>query len=339
MTPPADDLASQGPVEAALLRARTFANRLMAAIFIVLMIMAIAFVSLRYSEAVREGRSKAENLADLLSEYVALRLHGVDGALFRIAADNLRLGGPEGSSREWATALRTITAGVPGLSSMVILDAQGTVRHATLQQILGVSWADRRIFQELAKGVPNRLVVDPPMAMVVGDLVLVPFGRALNDPHGKFIGAAIATLIPNQLRDFLGSFDLGRSGIAWVLLPSGEVLFSDGAVDGLGETAGVTPLFARDNPMTGDGFADGPVVPGGADYLTAFRNSDIANLLVAVSIADENVLSSWSYEAVFTLIVIVVAGVLLFFAARRVNAAALEIVAAVEADGSSDNPV
>lgn len=336
MTPPTEDLASHDPVDAALLRARTFTNRLMAAIFIVLMIVAIAFVSLRYSEAVRDGGRKAETLADLLSEYVALRLRGIDGVLFRIAADNLRLGGPAGSDREWASALRTVTAGVPGLSSIVILDAEGIVRHATLQQILGISWAERRIFQELAKDAPNRIVVDPPMAMVVGDQVLVPFGRALNDPEGKFIGAAIATLVPNQLRDFLGSFDLGSSGIAWVLLPSGEVLFNDGAVDGLGETAGLTPIFARDAPMTRDGFAKGPIVPGGTGYLTAYRKSDIANLIVAVSIADENFLSSWTYEAVGTLILIVLAGILLFLAARRLNAAALDIVAAVDADAPSD---
>lgn len=338
MTPPPHGLASPGPVDATLLSARSLVNRVLSAIFVALVIIAIAFLSLRYAEAVRDGRRNAENLAYLLSEYVALRLHGIDGALFRIAADNLRLGGPEGSDREWATALRTITAGVPGLSSVVILDAEGTVRHATLQQILGVSWADRPIFQELAKGAPNRLVVDPPMAMVVGDQVLVPFGRALNDPHGDFIGAAIATLIPNQLREFLGSFDLGRSGVAWVLLPSGQVLFSDGAVDDLDEAAGEPPLFARDAPSAPDGFAKGPLVPGGADYLTAFRTSDVANLVVAVSIADENVLSSWTYEAIFTLIVIVVGGVLLFVAARRLNGAALDILAAAAADPPSDHP-
>ena len=337
MTPLPDTIADASPVDAALTRLRTLVNRIFVAIFVAIVVIAIVLISLRYSEYVRDGRRNVETLANLLSEYVVLRLRVIDGALFRIAADSRRVGGPDGSPRDWTPVLRTATTGVPGISSIVILDADGVIRHATLQQILGLSWADRPIFQKLAQDFPNQLVVDPPMEMVVGDRVLVPFGRALNDPRGKFIGAAIATLIPNQLREFLGTFVLGDSGIAWVFLPGGDVLFKESAIASPeSPDANPTPLFAETGPLNGDGFVFGPIVSGGADYLTAYREAGIADLRIAVSIRDTNVLRRWLYEAIGALLLIVLAGGFLFLAARRINAAALEIDAADPADASSD---
>ena len=327
----ADAGASLTATDAALLRARRTVNRLLTFIFAGLLLIAIAVVSFRYVETVGEGRREVNNLADLLSEYLVIRLRGIDGALTRVAADNLRLGGPDGQEREWSSAMRAAIAGVPGLSSLVILDAEGVVRHATVQQIIGLSWEDRDVFQKLARGVPNLLFVDAPVTMVAGNQVLVPFGRALTNPRGNFVGAAIALLLPNQLRDFLATFDLGRSGIAWVLLPSGETLFRDGAADNLDGTDTVeSPLFAVDGPATGDGFVRGPLSPNGADYLTAYRKTAIGDLIVAVSIADRSFLQRWWYEAIGILVFVTIVGVLLYFAARRINSVMLDIVTAVD---------
>jgi hypothetical protein len=331
--------ASQTSTDDALHRLRRRVNRLFAAIFVVLLLVTAFMLALRYVEAVDEGRQEAGNLTDLLSEYLVIRLRGIDGALSRIAADNRRIGGLDGSEREWASAMRSAIAGVPGLSSLIVLDADGVVRHATVQQIRGLSWADRGIFRELAKGIPNRVVVDPPVAMVAGSQVLVPFGRALTNPRGEFIGAIVALLLPNQLRDFLGTFDLGQTGIAWVLLPSGEVLFRDGAVDALrGLPAAPSPAFVTEGPMASEGIVRGPLVPDGADYLTGYRKTAIANLVVAVSIAGTSFLSRWRNEVVAALLLIVVAGGLLFVSARRINAAALDVAAAAQGYSPLDRP-
>ena len=321
----------------ALRRMQRLVNRLFAAIAGVLILAVVLTLSFRYVEASSEGRRQAENLADLLSEYMVVRLHGIDGALARIAADNRRLGGPEGSEREWASAMRSAIAGVPGLSSLVVLDKEGVVQHATVQQIRGLSWADRRIFQELAKGIPNLVVVDPPVTMVAGDQVLVPFGRALTDPRGEFIGAVIALLLPNQLRDFLSTFDLGESGVAWVLLPTGEVLFRDGATDVLGATPADTALlFAPADSISDKGIVSGPLPAGGAEYVTAYRKSAVANLIIAVSIANAGFLSHWQDEAMVASVFVVVAAAFLYWAARRIKAAAVDILAAGHLDASSD---
>lgn len=324
----ADAEASLAATDAALFRARSMVNRMLALTLVGLLLIATAALSFRYVEAVGEGRREVNNLADLLSEYLVIRLRGIDGALTRIAADNLRLGGPDGSEREWASAMRMAIAGVPGLSSLVVLDADGVVRHATVQQIVGLSWADRPIFQELARGIPNRLVVDAPVTMVAGNQVLVPFGRALIDPRGNFVGAAIALLLPNQLRDFLKTFDLGQSGIAWVLLPSGELLFRDGAVDELESTE--SPLSSVDGGAASSGLVHGALFPDGANYLTAYRQSAIGDLIVAVSIPSRSFLERWWFEAIGIFVLVIVVGASFFFATRRINAAQLDIVAAID---------
>ena len=46
-----------------------------------------------------------------------------------------------------------------------------------------------------------------------------------------------------------------------------------------------------------------------------------------------SILQKWWYEAVAILAFVIVAGALLYFAARRINAATLDIVAAAEAEG------
>lgn len=320
----------------ALRHVQRLVNGVFAAIMVVLAVVAIGIMSLRYIEAVGESRRQVGVLSDLLSEYLVIRLRGVDGVLSRIAADNRRIGGPEGSEREWASALRSAIAGVSGLSSLVVLDVDGTVRHATVQQIVGLSWAERPIFQELARGVPNMVVVDPPITMVTGSQVLIPFGRALNDPRGNFIGVIIALLVPDQLRDFLEAFDLGPTGIAWVLLPSGEVLFKDGAIDAVNDEE--TPLFTLDS-LEGVGYASGPLVSGGDSYVTAYRRTAFANLTVAVSIADARALSRWRTEAIIAAMFVVAFAALLYLAARRIKSAALDILAAGDLDAALDNPL
>ena len=338
MAPPSDSEARQELIEISFDGIRTMVNRLFIGLFVVLIVIVGALLVLRFLEVAIDGRRNAENLADVLSESVAIRLGAVDGALAELAIGSHRLGGPEGPAREWAEVLRAAQLGVSGLSSLIVLGADGVVLHSTLGLIDGTSWADRPFFQELAKDRPNQLVVDRPISVVVGSSVLIPFGRGLTDPRGRFIGAAVATLLPNQLRDFLANFDLGESGVAWVLLPSGEALFRESPAVDVGEGASATepPLFARDGAIDEDGFAKGALTEGGPEYLTAYRELGIGDLVVAVSLADRSFLGRWRYEALGGLILIVIAGGFLFLAARRIKTAVLDALEAATDDAAAD---
>jgi hypothetical protein len=92
------------------------------------------------------------------------------------------------------------------------------------------------------------------------------------------------------------------------------VLFRQGSTEGLGDAAAATelPVRATGGTMPSDGFIRGPLGLGGSDYLTTYRRTDIANLVVAVSLSEKDLLSQWWFEALAVLIFIVVAGVFLF---------------------------
>jgi hypothetical protein len=325
MTPPATG-TDQISADIAFDRVRALVNRLFAIVFLALAIVAIAGIGLRYAEVSREGRQSAANLAEVLSEYLVVRLGAIDGLLSKIVASSRRIGGPEGPPREWTSVLRSAMTGIPGVSAVVILDADGNVAHATIPQMAGLSWGDRPIFRQLATGHPNQLAIDLPFTMIAGDQVLVPIGRALTGSNGEFVGAAIATLVPSQLQDFYRKFDLGRDGIAWLLLSSGEVLLRQSSADTDGTASRGPPQFLSGRQISEDGFVAGPVEPGGSSYLTAYRRSEIGGVIAAVSFAERSLLARLWYDAVIVATVIVLAGAALFLAARKINSAVLDLV-------------
>ena len=321
------------PADVALATARALVGRLLTIAFLALLVAAMAGLALRYAEVGRDGRRSAENLADVLSEYLGIRLAAIDGVLFRVVATSRRIGGPAASEREWSTALRTATSGVPGIGSIVITNADGMVTYSTVT-IVGESWAERPIFQKLRDGHPNLLIADAPFVVGAGNERLIPFGRALTDARGEFIGTAVATLVPGQLEDFYSAFDLGESGLAWVLLRSGVVLFRAGAAADLENTAEL-PALAADRTAPPEGFISGPLGPGGPDYLTAYRTSRIADLVAAVSLPKAQLLSRWRYEALAAAIFILAVGLFLFFARRLIDRAVTGAVEAAGVDGKS----
>lgn len=331
MTPADGD--SYSPADAALAHARAMVSRLLTIAFLALLVAAVAGLALRYAEVGRDSRRTAENLAEVLSEYLEIRIAMVDGVLSRVVAGSRRIGGPAASEREWSTALRTATSGVPGISSIVITDADGMVTYSTVT-IVGQSWAERPIFQKLRDGRPDLLIVEAPFVVGAGNERLIPFGRALTDARGEFIGTAVATLVPGQLEDFYAAFDLGESGLAWVLLRSGVVLFRAGAAEGLEEVAEV-PALAADRTVRPDGVISGPLGPGGPEYLTAYRRSRITDLVAAVSFPKTQLLSRWRYEAVAVAIFMVAAGLFLFFARQLIDRAVTGAVEAAGANGQS----
>ena len=330
---PVNGAKQQESAAVVLDKPRALVNRLLAIVFLTLVVIAAAGLWLRYSEAAAAGRRNAENLVDVLSDYLVIRLGPVDGVLSRVVASSRRIGGPKGPEKEWASALRTAASGVAGLSAVVITDADGIVTHSTILQIAGMSWAEHAIFRRLSKGRSNLIVVEAPLAITGGDQTLIPFGRSLTDSGGAFIGTVVATLVPNQLQDFFQTFDLAQSGVISVLLPSGEILFREGSVGELGDTtAAARQWLVPDRTAAGDGFVQGPLVPGGQDYLTAYRTADISNLIVAVSLAENDFTSQWRYEALGVLVFLVIAGGSLLFARRRIDEALVEAVETARAD-------
>jgi hypothetical protein len=320
-----------GAAASGFARARRSLNWLISAAMAVVILMTAGTLWLRHDSANRDAARNASNMTQVLVEYLGFRLAAVDGALARLVATSRKVGGPSESPREWGLAIRNSTSGVPGLSAVSVTDAEGTILYSTILQIKGIDWSHQPVFKKLKAGHPNILTAAAPIQITGGDQILVPLGRQLTDPQGRFIGTVIATLVPNHLKDFDEAFDFGGAGVAWVLLPTGDVLFQQGSGDDAHDEIDTTrPLFAASGLSAAEGVVSSPITEGGANYVTAYRRATNADLIVAVSLAESDYMPVWRHEIAAALAFIALCAAPLLFARHRI----LRAIGDAEADAA-----
>src|SRR5262249_831412 len=164
----------------------------------------------------------------------------------------------------------------------------------TMRGIAGQSRSDLFLFQHLSRRPDGGLIADRPVHSPASGHVLLPIGRALTGPDGRFAGVIMAALEPEQLREFYRPVDAGPHGRTSVLPPEGIVVLREPSTsEPMGEPAQNNPIFAaqRQNPTVGH--LRGPLTEGGRSYLTAYRLSSFPPLVVAVSLAEKDVLAGW----------------------------------------------
>src|SRR5262249_50925178 len=157
--------------------------------------------------------------------------------------------------------------------SLTVVDDSGIIRAATIPALVGRSRADFFLFQHLAGNPQSGLAADQPFKALTDGRMLIPLGRRLNSPDGKFDGVIVATLEPGRLRGFYQSSDFGPNGRIMVLPPAGLVLFQEPSrSDPIGQPAGDNPLFQAQRAKPDHGVLRGPLEPGGISYLSAYRS-------------------------------------------------------------------
>jgi len=251
----------------------------------------------RREQAMQQAESRARNVSVLLAEYVRGSFAAADAALRQIVVQSVRVGGPSAPPDVWDPILAAAHAALPEVGSFTITDRDGIITHSNVKAIVGSSRRDNYVFKELASSSRNDLVVDRPFRSVSATpQFLIPLGRRLTDEDGRFIGTAVATILPESYRGFFRTLDLGRGGIISVLHPDGVVLFREPSErDPINETARENAILrrARDEP---NGAFQGPLVAGGPVYLTAYRTVPNPPLVVGVSIPRGELLEDWSNQ-------------------------------------------
>jgi PAS domain S-box-containing protein len=268
----------------------------------------------RFSETVEAGERRADNLALILSEHLRRTVDAVDAALVQLALHSRRTGGPTASRDTWTSVLQAAHAGVPGVGSLTVTDETGRITASTIPQIVGESRRDQFVFQHLANNPQAGLVADTPFRSL-GGRMLIPVGRPLLAPDGTFAGTVVATLEPERLREFYRSVDVGPDGVVTVLHPQGIVLFREpSSSDPIGEPAQSHPVFVAQGQKP-TGFLRGALAAGGASYLSAYRTIAFPPLVVAVSLAESDILASWRHVSLLALSLTAALGLALLLAA------------------------
>jgi PAS domain S-box-containing protein len=315
------------------LRARI--NLALLGVFLLFVVLWAGLLWYRFGDTVAAGERRAENLALILSEHLRRTVDAADAALVQLALHSRRAGGPTASRDVWTSVLQAAHAGVPGIGSLTVTDEAGRITASTIPQTVGESRRDSFLFQHLAGNPQAGLVADTPFRALRGHL-LIPLGRPLLAVDDKFAGTVVATLEPERLREFYRSVDVGASGVITVLHPQGIVLFREPSSDDpLGEPAQSHPLFLAQRDKPGAGVVRGALAPDGPSYLSAYRTVAFPPLVVAVSLAETDVLTVWRHVSLLATgltaalgLALLLAGLLIAHEIRKRSATSTRLVEA-----------
>ena len=298
-------------------RLRTSVRLVFVLVFLLLAAVLTASLLTYRSEALHNGERRAENLAFILSDHIASTASAIDTTLQQMTLVASRIGGVHATSNAWADTLTAARSGIAGIAVLVIVDETGIIRHTTSPIILGQSRASTYLFRRLLAEPDSGLVVDTPFRGRSTGQWVIPFGRRLTGPDGKFAGMIVATLELDKLRSFYRTIDVGRGGSIWMLHPEQAVLFREPSrTDATGEIAADNPLLALQRQKPEAGVLRSALETGGPIYLNAYRLVATPQVLITVSLAENEVLAAWNVAALIATLVLGGIALLLIFAWR-----------------------
>ena len=243
------------------------------------------------------GRQRAENQTRILAEYVRGAFAAGDASLRQLAIEAHRIGGARAPDAAWAPLLGAVKAALVGVGGLTIVGADGVVLHSTQTPIVGLSRRDESLVQESIHAETGRLLVGTPiLSQSQPPKYLVPIGQRLTRPDGAYDGMVVVTFVPDELRGFFGTLDVGRQGALWVFHPNGIVLFHEPSdVSPAGESAAGNPVFEAAR-LGQSGTLHGRIGAGGAAQISAYHSMPIPPLIVAVSLSETELLAAWRRE-------------------------------------------
>ena len=251
-------------------------------------------------------RDRLHAQARVIGENVGQQLDGINRALASVRDDFIAMP-PHQTSTLLSARLKVLSDAIPGVRSMVVLDADGTVVASSVDALLGRDFADRDYFRApKAAQSPATLHVASPYKNALDNYTIV-FGRAIVAPNGAFAGAAIAALEPEYFEVLMRSVlyapdmwvSLGHSsGKVFVTMPRNSARLE---TDWQPPAAQVT---SAQHPSPSAAVIRGAVGGSSEARLTALRSLSPPELhmdkplIVAVSRADADIFRAWRQQAV-----------------------------------------
>jgi signal transduction histidine kinase len=298
---------------------------------LLLLLAALRWNDIRASrdEALHAAERRASSLALVLAEYVAGTFAAGDAALRQLALHSERIGGPSAPDAEWLPSLTSARAGLHGIGAISVVDRNLVIRHSTRSDIVGQSRrGDPYVADTLLHETADLLVGTPFKSPTVGRY-LIPIGRRLTTREGAVQGAVVASFLPEELRTFFQSFDVGDGGRVWVFHSAGRIVVEEpSAEDQMGTPALENALFAEAaRGHAASGLVKAPLTPNGPRMISAYRRVADLPLIVAVSLDENEVLAPFHREVrgfatTYTVVSLVLFGVLLVLS-RQLDANAV----------------
>jgi PAS domain S-box-containing protein len=101
--------------------------------------------------------------------------------------------------------LKALTSAMPGIRTLLTLDAKGVVVASSREELIGTDFSHRSYYQvPIEQGDMTTLYVSPPFKSVFGPIIL-NLSRIIPAPDGTFGGVVVAALDPNYFGVLLSS--------------------------------------------------------------------------------------------------------------------------------------
>ena len=143
--------------------------------------------------------------ARIIDENLSRQLHAINLALDSIRSELPDLKAHKDGKAMLNRRLRAMSGAMPGLRTLGILDAGGTMSMANREELVGRNFREREYFQGTRQSLdPALLHVSGPFRTILGVLG-VNLSKVILDERGEFGGVVTATLDPEYLNQLLGS--------------------------------------------------------------------------------------------------------------------------------------
>ncbi len=160
------------------------------------------FRALGMIEATERDRLRVQ--ARVIDENVGQQLVGINRALVSVR-DEFSTTPVHSVSTLISTRLKALSDAIPGVRSMVLLDADGTVAASSVDTLLGRDFTDREYFRASRDRLSGAtLHVAAPYKTSLGGHTVV-FARTVTGSNGAFAGAVAAALEPEYFEVLLRS--------------------------------------------------------------------------------------------------------------------------------------
>ena len=164
-------------------------------------------------------RDRLRVQARVIDDNVGQQLDGMNRALASVRDDFLATS-VHGVSTLLSMRMKALSDAIPGVRSMVLLDADGTVVASSVDTLLGRDFGDRDYFRAARAGRSgDALYVAAPVKTSIGSYTVV-FARAVHAPNGTFAGAVAAALEPEYFKVLMRSVLYAPD--MWVSLGHGD---------------------------------------------------------------------------------------------------------------------
>ena len=149
-------------------------------------------------------RQRLEAQARVIVQNIEFQLAGINAALAGMRYD--LVAGDRGTENNALTLnLKVLSDAIPGVSSLIATDSQGTVTGSSRRELVGQNFRQREYFAVAQAGLdPTILYVSPPYRSTLGAYVL-NVTRVMIGSDGKFFGIVSATLDPEYLEIIMRS--------------------------------------------------------------------------------------------------------------------------------------